>query len=211
MVKKSARTFITPFLYGSFFIILLPLSLFFWASSLDKSIDLLVPKWEPVAIGSIASGSFLMAKGMLDLLILGKGLPINVLPPKKFVSRGIYAWFPHPIYLGAALLSIGSSLWFRSGGGLYIVTPVLILAMFSLVYGYEHFAILKLFGDSARQYRPVFSIPTSSRKYRQLVIIAVIFILMAIYISVLFFLFGFNLIENIFLFGLINLAILFLA
>ena len=211
MVKESARTFIAKFLYGSLFIVLLPLSLFLWASNLDKSIDLLVPKWEPVAIGSIVFGSFLMAKGMLDLLILGKGLPMNILPPKKFVTRGIYAWFSHPIYLGAALLSIGSSLWSRSGGGLYIVTPVLILAMFSLVYGYEHFAILKIFGDSARQYRPIFSIPTFSKKYRQLVITAVIFILIVIYSSVLFFFPYSHLSDNVFLFVSINLAILLLA
>ena len=211
MVNKPVNTFIAKFLYSFLFIVLLPLSLFLWASKLDELIMLPVPRSEPAAIGSIAFGGSLMVKGMLDLLIWGKGLPMNIFPPKKFVTRGIYAWFSHPIYLGAALLSIGLSLWFLSSGGLYIVTPVLILAMFSLVCGYEHFAISKTFGESVRQYHPVFSIPTSSAKYRQLVITAIIFILIVVYTSVLFFFSGFNLTGNIFLLGLVGLAILFLA
>ncbi len=211
MVKKLTKTFFAKCLYGSLFIIVLPFYLFLWTSNLDKSINLPVPEWEPVAFGSVVLGIFLMVKGMLDLLIRGKGLPMNIYPPKILVTRGIYAWFSHPIYLGAALLSIGVSLWFRSGGGLYIVTPVLILAMFSLVLGYERFAILKIFGDSTRQYHPVFSIPPTSRKYRHLVITAIIFMLTVIYLSGLLFLFDFKVMDHIFLSGLICIVIVFLA
>jgi len=55
------------------------------------------------------------------------------------------------------------------------------------------------------------AISTSSRKYRQQLITAIIFILIMIYLSVLFLFFDFNLVDNIFIFGLINLVILFLA
>lgn len=210
MVRRPARTFIAKFLYGLLFVILLPLFLCLWASRLDKSIDLIVPRCEAAAIVSIVLGSLSMARAMLDLLTWGKGLPMNVFPPKNFVTRGIYKWFSHPIYLGAALLSLGVSLWFRSPGGLYIITPVLILATFSLVYGYEHSAILRVFGDSARQYHPVFSIPASGKR-RWLVISAIIFVLTAGYMSILFFLFNLRLTDNVLLYGLVNLAILFLA
>jgi phosphatidylglycerol:prolipoprotein diacylglycerol transferase len=207
---KLPRSFIAKFIYGSIFIILLPLFLFLWALNLDKAVDLLVPNWGPVAIGSMVLGGYLMVKGMLDLWIMGKGLPMSIFPPKNFVTRGIYAWFSHPIYFGAGLLSFGSSLWFHSPGGLYIVTPVLILAMFSLVYGFEHFTVQQNFGESVSEYHPIFSVPASSRKYRRLVITIIIFVSILIYLSTLLFFWGFNVIDNAFLFGLINLAILFL-
>jgi protein-S-isoprenylcysteine O-methyltransferase Ste14 len=210
MVETLTRTTIFKVLYGTLFVVVLPLFLFLWASNLDRSIDLPVPKWVPVAIIGIVSGSFLVSKGMLDLWVLGKGLPMNAFPPGKLVTRGIYAWFSHPIYLGAALLSIGFSLCFGSGSGLYIITPVLVLAMFSLVYGYERAALLRIYRDSVRRYRPVFSIPASGIFHR-LVITATIFILMVIYLSVIFLLFNIHFVDNIFLFGPVVLAILFLA
>jgi protein-S-isoprenylcysteine O-methyltransferase Ste14 len=210
MAAKLTRTTIFKVLYGTLFVLVLPVFLFLWASILDRSIDLPVPKWGPVAIVGIVLGSFLVSKGMLDLLVLGKGLPMNAFPPRKLVTRGIYAWFSHPIYLGAALLSIGFSLWFGSGSGLYIITPVLVLAMFSLVYGYERAALLRIYGDSVRQYRHLFSIPTSGIFHRP-VITATIFILMVIYISVIFLLFNIHFVDNIFLFGAVAMAILFLA
>ena len=115
MVAKPARAVAARLLYGFLFVVILPLSLCLWASSLDGSTDLTVPGCEPAAIGIAVSGGLLVAKGMLDILVLGKGLPMNAFPPKNFVTQGTYAWFSHTIYLGIALLTIGLSLWFRSG------------------------------------------------------------------------------------------------
>jgi protein-S-isoprenylcysteine O-methyltransferase Ste14 len=210
MVETITRTTICKVLYGTLFVVVLPLFLLLWASNLDKSIDLPVPKWKPVAIVGIVLGIFLVSKGMFDLWILGKGLPMNAFPPRKLATRGIYAWFSHPIYLGAALLSIGFSLWFGSGSGLYIISPVLVLALFSLVHGYERAALLRIYGDSVRQYRPVFSIPASGIFHR-LVIAAIIFILVEIYLSVIFLLFDVHFVDNIFLSVPVAIVILFLA
>lgn len=206
MVKKLILTV----LYGVAFVILLPLCLILWSVYLDKSIDLPVPGWKPVAIAVMAPGIILIAKGMLDLWVMGKGLPMNAFPPGKLVTRGIYAWLAHPIYLGAALLSAGVSLWYRSGSGLYIVTPILVLGMVSLVYGYEKAAIFKIFGDTARQYRPILSIPTTG-KWRRPAITVVIFILMIVYLSVVLFLFDFHFAENALIVGLSSLAVLIIA
>ena len=110
-----------------------------------------------------------MLKGMWDLIVVGRGLPMNAYPPKRFVTQGIYAGFPHPIYLGAVLLSAGVALWFQSSSGFYIVTPILALMTLSLVYGYERLAIRRLFGESAEQYQPLFSPPSLSNNKPTLV------------------------------------------
>ena len=189
------RICISKFPYGVLFILIMPLFLIFWASNLNKTINLPVPRLGLFTIGIIAFGIFLMIKGVSYLSLFGKSLPLNIFLPKKFVTRGIYAWFSHPIYLGFVLLSLGLSLYSHSSGGFYIITPVLILGMISLVYGYERFAIFKIFGKSASKYHPIFSISTSSKenKYNKLVISLIILTITAFYLYVLLFLSNFNL------------------
>ena len=204
------KTVLFKTLYAFTFIVFLPLCLIFWTVLLDRSIDLPVPDWKPAAISGIASGSILIVKGMLDLWVMGKGLPMNAFPPKKFVTGGIYTLLEHPIYFGAALLSTGISLWYRSYSGLYIVTPVLILGMVSLVYGYEKEAILKTFRDTARRYRPIISIPATGKWHRP-VITVFTFILMMGYLSVVLYLFHFHFDKNIPVIISGSLAVLLIA
>jgi protein-S-isoprenylcysteine O-methyltransferase Ste14 len=201
---------VAKIIYGALFLVLLPLILFIWASALDRIIDLPVPNPGTAAIVCIVVGFLLVAKGMLDLWVLGKGLPMNAFPPKRFVSTGLYAWFSHPIYLGVALLAAGFSLRSGSGSGLYIITPVLVLGMISLVYGYERAAIQREFGDAVGRAHPIFSIPNSG-KLRRPVITGVIFLILMIYLSVVFFLFDLRLADNSFIFGVAGLLTLFLA
>jgi hypothetical protein len=53
-------------------------------------------------------------------------------------------------------------LWFQSGSGLYLITPVLALMMVSLVFGYERFIIKKIAGNSVINYNPIFGLPSTS-------------------------------------------------
>lgn len=163
MVKRY-QSLIGKFLYGSLFVVILPIILFYWSFTLDKTINWSVPNLPFHGLLILLIGSIVMTKGMLDLYLDGQGLPMSVYPPKKYVTQGIYSWFPHPIYLGAALFAIGLSLLFQSSSGLYIVTPVLILMMISYVYGYEKQAMLKIFGNSINSHTLLFSLPTSSDK-----------------------------------------------
>ncbi|HLO27746.1 MAG TPA: prolipoprotein diacylglyceryl transferase family protein [Anaerolineales bacterium] len=156
------QSLLGKFLYGLLFVVLLPLLLFFWSSVLDRSIQWPVPNLPFVSLGAILLGGGVMLKGMIDLFVYGQGLPMNAYPPRKFVSQGIYAWFAHPIYLGAVVLSLGVSLWARSSSGLYIVTPTLALMALSLLYGYELPAMGKLFANSLGEYHPLFALPVSS-------------------------------------------------
>ena len=183
VVGMKKRAVIAKMLYAFSFVVLLPLILYFWAVKLDDSFILMVPRFEVLGIAGASLGGVLLITGMLDLAFRGKGLPMNAFPPKKFVTRGIYAWFSHPIYLGAALLSAGLSIRLQSGAGLYIVTPVLILAMLSLVYGYESLLISKVYGEAGRQYRPLVSIPPFPSRFRRMAIAGIIFMVGLVYLA----------------------------
>jgi protein-S-isoprenylcysteine O-methyltransferase Ste14 len=166
MVKQRG-SFLGKLLYGSVFVLILPAILLFWAFVLDRSIDWPVPSLPLLAAGSIIGGMVILLIGMFDLTRFGKGLPMNAYPPQKFVTRGMYSLFSHPIYLGAVFLSAGTALWFQSSSGLYIITPMLALMTLSLVYGYERPDMEKRFGSVIHQYSPLFSLPLSSEHKAQ--------------------------------------------
>jgi protein-S-isoprenylcysteine O-methyltransferase Ste14 len=113
MVKRS-RSFLGKVLYGSVFVLLLPAMLLCWAFVLDQFIIWPVPSLPVLAAVSIILGLGFVIKAMLDLTRFGHGLPMNAYPPQTFVTQGMYAWFSHPMYLGAVLLSAVTALWFRS-------------------------------------------------------------------------------------------------
>jgi protein-S-isoprenylcysteine O-methyltransferase Ste14 len=162
MVKqKLARLFFNKYLYGMIFVVLLPALLLYWSFAMGNLVKWPVPHWPVVSAVCLSGGIFLVLKGIFDIHKYGKGLPMNAYPPRVFVTQGVYAWFPHPIYFGAISLSLGAALWSQSSGGLYIITPVLALMIISLIYGYERFGIKKIRGNSAVHYNPVFGLPPS--------------------------------------------------
>ncbi len=149
-------------LYGSLFVLLIPILLQQWAVQTEKFITL--PAVYDKNGGLILSfiGMALILRGMLDLWIYGKGLPMNAYPPKRFVMEGIYRYISHPIYVGAGILSIGLSIYSGSASGLWLVSPIFILGMAALVLGYEKDAIDTIF--KPENYRPLIAIPPAKDK-----------------------------------------------
>ena len=148
-------------LYGLLFIVILPAILVYWASVLDRSIHWIVPP-EP-AIGILVGilGLGVLLRGMGDIFVYGRGLPMNAYPPEKYVTKGVYALFAHPIYIGAVLLATGNAFLHSSSSGLYIVTPLIALMLTALVIGYEQQAIQQRFGTAMHKHHPLFSLPTN--------------------------------------------------
>lgn len=83
---------------------------------------------------------------MWELWRRGGGLPMNAFPPPRLVTTEVYRWLPNPIYAGFGALVFGLALAARSGGGLWIVTPVVWLAMAALMIGYERIVLQRRFG-----------------------------------------------------------------
>lgn len=132
--------------YAVLFCVVLPALLVAWAIKLGAVLAL--PAYGSLESGAlvILAGLTLMALAMRDLWVHGGGLPASPFPPRRVVMRGAYALFAHPIYVGAVVVSVGVSLAARSAAGLWIVSPVLAIAAFAWVLGFERDVTLRHFG-----------------------------------------------------------------
>jgi hypothetical protein len=78
----------------------------------------------------------------------GKGLPMNIQPPIFFVESWPYRLVRNPIYWGFGILMIGVFIITKSASGLWLVSPITILAMIALVLGYENIDLQKRFPNN---------------------------------------------------------------
>ncbi len=134
-------------LYSILFLLIIPIALWFWAKYTERLIPF--PKIESRIGGWILfiSGGILMFWGMFALKKYGSGLPMNAYPPSQFVNRGPYRLLRHPIYWGFGILMIGCFLFTGLPSGLWLVTPVTILGMIALVWGYEKIDLKQRFPE----------------------------------------------------------------
>jgi hypothetical protein len=131
-------------------VVVLPLALTLWAARLDALMPL--PAHGSPIGGAIAAllGVALMTAATLALRGYGGGLPMSAYPPKRFVSRGIYRYLSHPIYVGAVMVAAGLSVAVRSAAGLWIVSPLLAAAAAAWVLGFERDATRARFAEAVR-------------------------------------------------------------
>ncbi|MFN8664584.1 MAG: prolipoprotein diacylglyceryl transferase family protein [Thermomicrobiales bacterium] len=161
-VALRGHPIINKVLFGSLFVVVIPLGLLMWTRLLDRTYGWAVPRWSGFALAVVVAGTALMLMAMIHLSFHGRGLPMSAYPPTQFVSAGVYRLCRHPIYLGAALVCLGLSLLTRSGGGLYVATPILIAAMIGYVLGYEKPGLDDRFGDASRDHQPLISLPPAT-------------------------------------------------
>lgn len=142
--------------YGVFFVVILPLLLWTWSIQSIHAVNLpvIVSNW---GIGFMLCGLVLIVWSMFILVKHGEGLPMNAFPTRKLVRRGPYCVFRHPIYVGFGIFLIGCSIWSGLASALWLVTPITIIAMIALVWGYEKIKLEDRFPEYGK---PVFfSIP----------------------------------------------------
>lgn len=156
--------FIGKLLYGLLFIAIYPILLLLIA----KNVHMPFPMFKsPLAGGPLALVALLiMFWGMIQIILRGKGLPMNAYPPKKLVTDGVFGLVPHPIYFGFSLIILGLSIYFGSGEGLYLVTPIVIFSTTSLVLGYENHYLRRTFG---RIPDPIFSPINILKRFTKLI------------------------------------------
>ncbi len=86
-----------------------------------------------------------------DFIIIGKGTPLPLNPPRELVSKGLYKVVRNPIYLGVLFILIGESILF--GSVLLIIYTLVILLLFHLfIVYYEEPYLKKKFGESYKNY-----------------------------------------------------------
>ena len=137
---------IAQWLYGSLFVLVLPLALVWWAHATGAVVH--VPALHDPWRGAVvtAAGLLIILLGIAALWSRGGGLPMNAFPPPRFVAGGIYALVPHPIYGGFILACAGVSVLTGSASGLWLVTPAVALGCAALVLGYELPDLRRRFG-----------------------------------------------------------------
>jgi len=97
-------------LYAIAFTVLLPVALAGWAASTAGMVRIPSIASLPWGLPVAAAGAALAILGMAHIWIYGGGLPMNVCPPPRYVSQGIYRLLPHPIYTGFPILCAGVSI-----------------------------------------------------------------------------------------------------
>lgn len=132
--------------YAGVFAVVVPGLLWLWAARTSSVVGLPAIHSTRAGAALVVAGAILAAVAMLALRIHGGGLPMNAYPPPKFVDRGVYAWVPHPIYVGFCAIVLGLAIFTGSRGGLWIAFPGAILGCAALVLGYERHDLLRRFG-----------------------------------------------------------------
>ena len=146
---NKITTQINKTLYAIIFLIIIPMMLWLWATYTEDLINLPVIESTLAGWVLIISGVLLMVWAMFSLKKYGEGLPMNAYPPLRFVTNGPYQLFRHPIYWGFGLLIAGYFIITKSASGLWLVTPITILAMIALVMGYEAIDLKKRFPNES--------------------------------------------------------------
>jgi len=145
-------------LYGATFALALPGVLALWARATEGAVTLPALR-SPAGLLLLAAGVALILWGWAALWLHGGGLPMNAFPPQRLVTRGPYALFAHPIYVGFCAAVLGAAIWRGSASGLWLVFPCTALACAALVLGYEGRDLRERFGAAPR---PLFALPDDS-------------------------------------------------
>lgn len=155
----SPRPRLGPVLYGAAFTVALPGALAAWTHAAAPAVLLPTPHLPWAGWTLAALGLSLVAAGVAALAVHGRGLPMNPYPPPVYVSRGVYRYLAHPIYVGFAVLCWGASLATRLASGMWLVSPLVALGATALVLGYERHDLRRRFGETALR-RPLLALPS---------------------------------------------------
>jgi protein-S-isoprenylcysteine O-methyltransferase Ste14 len=144
--------------YGALFLVGLPAGLVVWARATADAVWLPAIRTPVVGWSLAVLGLLLGSAGAYELIVRGRGLPMNPFPPRLFVRSGIYRWLRNPMYLGFVAICAGIALATGSASGLWLVTPTVALGAAALVYGYERHDLARRFGPPALV-PPILSLP----------------------------------------------------
>jgi len=144
--------------YGALFLAALPAGLLVWARATADVITLPAVRAPLAGWSLVLVGVVLGAAGAFELILRGRGLPMNPFPPPLLVRTGIYRWLRNPMYVGFVLMCLGVAVGAGSASGLWLVTPAVALGAAALVYGYERHDLARRFGANALL-PPILSLP----------------------------------------------------
>jgi protein-S-isoprenylcysteine O-methyltransferase Ste14 len=99
----------------------------------------------------MALGAVVYIRCLWDFAVTGRGTPALIDPPKNLVVCGLYRYVRNPMYIGSVMVLFGEAILFQAAV-LCGYAAVVFVAFYLLVLLYEEPTLLRLFGDSYRQY-----------------------------------------------------------
>jgi len=147
-------------LYVLMFAVIIPIILIVWAKFTRNIVTLRLPVNLFPGYMLLITGAIFACSGIWNLWRSDNRLPVNTVPPKRFVKNGIYDFTRQPICFGAALISFGLSAVTRSASGFWLVSPVFTLLMTAYVAGFKNEKTQSVFGT--KDYKPCLSLPSTS-------------------------------------------------
>jgi protein-S-isoprenylcysteine O-methyltransferase Ste14 len=100
---------------------------------------------ELVALAATLVGGVIAVWCIATFVVLGRGTPLPLDPPRTLVMRGPYRFVRNPMYLGAGLALAGAALFFRSPA-LLVYLVALAALTHALVLWYEEPTLRREFG-----------------------------------------------------------------
>jgi protein-S-isoprenylcysteine O-methyltransferase Ste14 len=110
-----------------------------------------IGEWKYIGILPMIVGVLIYLWCAWEFATRGKGTPAFYDSPKLFVSHGLYRYVRNPMYLGAATVLFGETIFFQSKD-LLIYTIIVCLGFQCFVIFYEEPHLTQKFGDSYRDY-----------------------------------------------------------
>ena len=98
-----------------------------------------------------AAGATVALWCILTFVLVGRGTPLPLDPPRRLVVRGPYTYVRNPMYLGAGLALAGAALFYETGVLLAYAGGFLLLTHLAVVF-YEEPTLRQTFGDDYETY-----------------------------------------------------------
>ena len=148
---KMLFTAIRGLIYGSLFI----LTWWWvgnWVRRYDAGIGVILPLWtEAIGIIFLIFGFILMFSCIGVFILIGKGTPAPLDPPREFVAVGPYRFVRNPMYIGGWITYAGFGLYVQSISIILLAFCWLVLIHFLVIF-YEEPVLKKRFGNSYIEY-----------------------------------------------------------
>ncbi|MFA6128170.1 MAG: 1-acyl-sn-glycerol-3-phosphate acyltransferase [Bacteroidales bacterium] len=150
-MKKAA-------IIGAYFVvfwILLPAALIVSATIVDQVLFDGVPLPAGYRIPGwilFISGLLMMLTSVVQFRYYGKEYPVSATPTNIIIRKGVFAVWRHPIYLFTVLTMAGLAMILRSKGFIFVMLPVLIIAVGWYIW-FEEKSLVRRFGKAYEQHR----------------------------------------------------------
>jgi len=129
------------------FLVFMPARILSWAGVTAPDLGLA----QVAGLVISAVGGVLTVWCVLTFAFVGRGTPAPFDPPRRLVVRGPYRFVRNPMYLGAALVLLGATLYFVSLA-LLGFTALFVLATHLFAVAYEEPTLRRMFGDEYESY-----------------------------------------------------------